>query len=38
MSMILQQLTALALIEAIYRRIGFNDYCKLHYFGSPPGK
>jgi GNAT superfamily N-acetyltransferase len=21
--------------EAIYRRIGFNDYCKLHHYGSP---
>jgi GNAT superfamily N-acetyltransferase len=24
--------------EAIYRRIGFNDYCQIHHYGSPPGK
>ncbi len=24
--------------EAIYRRIGFNEYCKLHHYGSPPRK
>ncbi len=24
--------------EAIYRRIGFNDYCKIHHYGSPPRK
>jgi GNAT superfamily N-acetyltransferase len=24
--------------EAIYRRIGFNEYCKIHHYGSPPRK
>ena len=24
--------------EAIYRRIGFNEYCKIHHYGSPPGR
>jgi GNAT superfamily N-acetyltransferase len=24
--------------EAIYRRIGFHDYCKLHHYGSPARK
>lgn len=24
--------------EAIYRRIGFKEYCKIHHYGSPPGK
>jgi len=31
-------LSPTAMSEAIYRRIGFNDYCKLHHYGSPPGK
>jgi GNAT superfamily N-acetyltransferase len=31
-------LSPTSMSEAIYRRIGFNDYCKLHHYGSPPRK
>jgi GNAT superfamily N-acetyltransferase len=31
-------LSPTSMSEAIYRRIGFNGYCKLYHYGSPPGK
>ena len=31
-------LSPTSMSEAIYRRIGFNNYCKLHHYGSPPRK
>jgi GNAT superfamily N-acetyltransferase len=31
-------LSPTSMSEAIYRRIGFNTYCKLHHYGSPSRK
>ncbi|HEY6542670.1 MAG TPA: GNAT family N-acetyltransferase [Ktedonobacteraceae bacterium] len=31
-------LSPTSMSEAIYRLIGFNDYCKIHHYGSPPRK
>ncbi len=31
-------LSPTAMSEAIYRRIGFNEYCQIHHYGSPPRK
>lgn len=31
-------LSPTSMSEAIYRRIGFNNYCKLHHYGSPSRK
>jgi GNAT superfamily N-acetyltransferase len=31
-------LSPTSMSEAIYRRIGFNEYCKIHHYGSPPRK
>jgi predicted acetyltransferase len=28
-------LSPTAMSEAIYRRIGFNEYCQIHHYGSP---
>jgi len=31
-------LSPTSMSEAIYRRIGFNEYCQIHHYGSPPRK